>query len=258
MVSAYLARSLACWEFSWCQLESIAAHTAPKQGERQSALTLNTPQSWNAFQLAVIFTHSGAMDLNMLKHIDHDVMRGVSFTAAWQRVATFLRSQHNEAEVQYLSLNALVRQGGFQTTLDRGVPSGPVLQSPPFANLRKLYLSSSQWCSTLWLKFVEARVLFAQRITSAVLGRFLSGDHTFRLAKFVRAATGEQTHLAVFSLKNEHGEVLGYWATHITSLLEIKAALLLVAERYRAIGVLVSECVFCTSCRALLQSTPRR
>ena len=128
------------------------------------------------------------------------------------------------------------------------MPSGPVLQFPAFANLRKLYLSSSQWCSTLWLGFVEARVLFAQLIMSAVLGRFLAGDHTFRLAKFIRAATGEQSHLAVFSLKNEHWEVLGYWATHTTSLLETKAALLLVAERYRVLGVPVSIlCIMCTA-----------
>ena len=52
-----------------------------------------------AAQLSITFTHSGAMDDDMLQHIHHDVMKGLSFQAACDRAASFLRHNHNQAEL---------------------------------------------------------------------------------------------------------------------------------------------------------------
>ncbi len=52
-----------------------------------------------AAQLSITFTHSGAMDDEMLQHIHHDVMKGLSFQAACDRAASFLRRNHNQAEL---------------------------------------------------------------------------------------------------------------------------------------------------------------
>ena len=125
--------------------------------------------------LPAVFTHSGAMDKDMLHHIDHDIMNGTSITAAWTRAVDFAHKQHNAAELQYLSVQAFMQQPGQQTQLDGSGPSGAPEQFPQFgdASLAKQHLSSSQYCSTVWLDRVQDRCYYAQRVMSAVLGRFL-------------------------------------------------------------------------------------
>ena len=51
----------------------------------------------------------------MLQHIDHDIMKGVSITAAHERAIDFAYEQHNQAELQYLSLRSLLQQSGQQS-----------------------------------------------------------------------------------------------------------------------------------------------
>lgn len=53
----------------------------------------------------------------MLQHIDHDIMNGVSISAAHARAVDFAYEQHSEAELQYLSLRSLMQGPGQQTTL---------------------------------------------------------------------------------------------------------------------------------------------
>lgn len=47
-------------------------------------------------------------------------------------------------------------------------------------------------------------------------------------------------YLAVLSFMNEFGEVVAYWFTHTTSLLEVKEGLEKLAQRYKAAGKPVS------------------
>ena len=72
-----------------------------------------------AAQLSITFTHSGAMDDDMLQHIHHDVTKGLSFQAACDRAASFLRHNHNQAELEFLSLWSYQQQPGTQSSLDR-------------------------------------------------------------------------------------------------------------------------------------------
>ena len=175
-------------------------------------------------------------------------MNGVSFSAARARAVDFAYEQHNEAELQYLSHHSFLQQPGQQTTLDGHV--GPPPQFPRFGDVSqaKQYLSSPQYCSTVWLNWVSGRLSYAQCLMSTVLGRFLCCDHTFRLAKYVRKADGSRSYLAVLSFKNEFGQIAAYFFTHTTSLLEVQEGLQKLAARYKAAGLIVCTAPFVLHC----------
>ena len=71
-----------------------------------------------AHLLNVVFTHRGALDYELLMHVDHDVMKGTSFQAACERVGTFLRRNHNEAELAFMHRWGHLQRAGAQTRLD--------------------------------------------------------------------------------------------------------------------------------------------
>lgn len=105
-----------------------------------------------AAMFAINLTHSGAMDDDMLLYIHHDVMKGLSFKAC-DCVLSFLQHNHNQVELVYITYCSYRQQPVYQTKLDCPATSGP----PPYcgnfgsAGFCKPYLSSSQWCSDLWL-----------------------------------------------------------------------------------------------------------
>ncbi|KAL0035692.1 hypothetical protein WJX79_008950 [Trebouxia sp. C0005] len=138
-----------------------------------------------AAQLSITFTHSGAMDDDMLQHIHHDVMKGLSFQAACDRAVSFLRRNHNQAELEYLSLWNYQQQPGTQTLLDRPALSGAAPQFGTFgsAGHSKPYISSTQWAAGIWLEKYRPLAAFAFLYIASCLGDFLCGDHTFRIAK---------------------------------------------------------------------------
>ena len=100
-----------------------------------------------AAQLSITITQSGAMDDDMLQHIHHDVMKGLSIQAACDGAVTFLRRNHNHAELDYISFWTYLQQPGTQTLLDGPTPCGA---PPPFwdfgsAGHSKPYISCSRY-----------------------------------------------------------------------------------------------------------------
>jgi hypothetical protein len=116
-----------------------------------------------AAQLPITFTHSGAMDDDMLHHIHHDVMKGLSFKAACDRAASFLQRNHNQAELEFLSWWNYQQQPGTQTVLDGPALSGAPPQFGTFgsAGHSKPYLSSSQYAAGIWLETYRPLAAFA-------------------------------------------------------------------------------------------------
>ena len=68
---------------------------------------------------------------------------------------------------------------------------------------------------------------------SAVTGKFICLDHTFRVAKYVRRRDGKQAYKCVLTVYNELGLVLGQYFTYTTSMLEVEDALRKIAARYK-------------------------
>ena len=92
----------------------------------------------------------------------------------------------------------------------------------------------------MWLEVHRALADFADRYIASCLGDFLCLDHTFRIAKYIRHPDDSQSYLAVLSIKNERGQLVGYWFVKTTSLLEVLEALEKVQKRYEAAGSEVS------------------
>ena len=85
-----------------------------------------------------------------------------------------------------------------------------------------------------WLaKYRHVAVVANLHIASQLVD-FLCGDHTFRIAKYSRNADGAQLYLALFSIRNQCGNILGHWFTHTASLVELKEALQKSQKRYEA------------------------
>ena len=191
-----------------------------------------------AAQLSITFTHCGAMDDDMLQHIHHDVMKGLSIQAACDRAVTFLRRNHNQAELDYISLWTYLQQPGTQTLLDRPTPSGA---PPPFGDFgsaghSKPYISCSQYGAGVWLEKYRPLAAFAFLYIASCLGDFLCGDHTFRIAKYIRNTDGSQSYFALFSIRNEYMHIVAYFFTQPTSLVELQEGLQKLQKRYEAAG----------------------
>lgn len=233
-VSAQKYRCLCC--------SAAGGKATPFDAKHPQVMSQQLP-AFVAAQLGVVFTHSGAMDYEMLQHIAHDVTKGTSFQAACERMHTFLKRSHNVAELTYMDQWGYLQQPGQQTQLDTIAPSGPPPQFGQFGapGMPKPYLPASQSCSTIWLSVFEDKAAYAKRHMSSLLGDFLSGDHTFRTAKYVRNTDGSAAYMAVLNFKNEYSQTVAYWFTNTTSMLEVKVGLQKLQQRYIAAGLQVNN-----------------
>ena len=166
-----------------------------------------------AAQLSITFTHSGAMDDDMLQHIHHDVMKGLSIQAACDGAVTFLRRNHNHADISFWTY---LQQPGTQTLLDGPTPCGA---PPPFwdfgsAGHSKPYISCGRYAAGVWLEKLRPLAAFAFLYIASCLVDFCRRwDHTFRIAKYVRRTDGTQSYLALFSIRNEYMHIVAYCFT---------------------------------------------
>ena len=138
-----------------------------------------------------------------------------------------LRHNHNQAELEFLSLWNYQQQPGTQTVLDSPALSGVPPQFGTFGNVghSKPYISSRQYAAGIWLKKYRPLAPFAFLYIASCLGNFLCGGHTFRIAKYIRNTDGTQSYLALFSIKNEYMHIVAYYFTHTTSLVELQEGL---------------------------------
>jgi hypothetical protein len=77
----------------------------------------------------------------------------------------------------------------------------------------------------------EKKSVLKTRAIMQTTGTILCGDHTFSVAK-VPFQDHQRIFEAMFSVMNEHGQVIGYYMTNSKSLEEIRPELKLLAERY--------------------------
>ena len=96
-----------------------------------------------AAQLSITFTHSGAMDDDMLQHIHHQCTKSVSIQAACDRAASFLQGNHTQAELEYLSCWNYQQQPGTQTLLERPALSQAPPQFGTFGSAGLVYQAAS-------------------------------------------------------------------------------------------------------------------
>lgn len=82
---------------------------------------------------------------------------------------------------------------------------------------------------------METRHPYYIRKMQMILGRFLSGDHSHKVAKVV-LIQGNRVFHGVYTLMNEFGQILGFWFTSGTNLEEVEEALRGVARRYKQHG----------------------
>ena len=191
---------------------------------------------WVQTQLPVILTTNGAIDRDMMELINYDVTNGQGFQASSERIATSLYRQHAQNQLSYLQLHASKQQPGQQPKVDAGHP--PKQPPPQFeqlgsAGFAKPYIPSPQYLSSAWLEAVKPQLEWAKRHMSAVTGKFICLDHTFRVAKYVRRRDGKQAYKCVLTVYNELGLVLGQYFTYTTSMLEVEDALRKIAARYK-------------------------
>ncbi|KAJ7153309.1 hypothetical protein C8R46DRAFT_1357190 [Mycena filopes] len=98
--------------------------------------------------------------------------------------------------------------------------SSPTPQSSPepfSAYNDKLRFSGStpsvNYCKGVFVDWMRAHRAYHDRITSALPGRYLRGDHTFKLLKLMALLGGVPTHVGLYTVVNEYEEIRGQGLT---------------------------------------------
>lgn len=136
---------------------------------------------------------------------------------------------------EYVSLE-LSKRGREENTWRLGIGPDPNRAVPEFGYFDDRDGYRGQVPSQYILKrtFIQKQAKSATLKTRSVMGltgKILCGDHTFQVAK-VPFAGHQRMFEAMYSIMNEHGQVIGYWMTSTKSLTEIKVELQTVCERY--------------------------
>jgi len=86
-----------------------------------------------------------------------------------------------------------------------------------------------------FLRHAFSRWNFCRRAMQRTGGKYLRGDHSFKLVKKM-VVDGERPFVAVFCVMNEYSEIVGYWFVRTKSQNELRNALKAIERRYRQFG----------------------
>ena len=160
-----------------------------------------------AAQLSVIFTHSGAMD---------DIMKGLSRQLVVVQPAfcgaTTTRLSWSTCHFGTISSSLAPRHCRTVQHCLGCLPNWDFWQCRP---LQALHIKQPICCCHVAGEY-RSLAAFAFLYIASCLRHFLSGDHTFCIAKYIRSTDGTQSHLAQFSIRKEYMQILAYYFTHTT------------------------------------------
>lgn len=130
------------------------------------------------------------------------------------------RRNHNQAELEVLSLWNYQQQPGTQTVLDSPARSGRL---PNLGLLAVQATPSLTYAAGIWLETYHPLAAFAFLYTASCLNTSCVG--TTASAQYISNTDGTQSYLALFSIRNEYMHIVAYYFTHTTSLVELQEGL---------------------------------
>jgi hypothetical protein len=104
-----------------------------------------------------------------------------------------------------------------------------------------IYVPSSQYVITQFLNNTEQDAEYMQLWLAVTGANIIKLDHTFKVASKVRGQSGEQQWSSVFTLMNEHCQVLGQFACSSKSLAEVQEPVMELISRLSALSLPVSS-----------------
>lgn len=107
------------------------------------------------------------------------------------------------------------------------------------------YIPSAQYFITQFLCSTKKDAEFMQLWLALQGAKFIKLDHTFKVASKVRGQSGEQQWVSVFSIMNEHCQVLGQFACSSKSLSEVQEPMAELMSRLEALSLPVRVIFVC-------------
>lgn len=104
-----------------------------------------------------------------------------------------------------------------------------------------IYIPSPQYVITQYLNGTEEDAKFMQLWLGVTGADIIKLDHTFKVASKVRGQSGEQQWSSVFTIMNEHCQVLGQFACSSKSLDEVEEPVQKLISRLSALSLPVSS-----------------
>lgn len=103
------------------------------------------------------------------------------------------------------------------------------------------YIPSPQYLITQFLNNTKEDAQYMQLWLALAGATFIKLDHTFKVASKVRGQSGEQQWSSVFTIMNEHCQVLGQFACSSKSLDEVQEPVVELMSRLSALSLPVSS-----------------
>eukprot|EP00884_Botryococcus_braunii_P002320 jgi/Botrbrau1/12089/Bobra.0186s0013.1 len=172
-------------------------------------------------QLPFVLTARGAVAKELLDLISSNVLNGMSFHGSSLVVKEMQTLSHYRAQAQFLQFHVAMEQKSRGTLFSR-----PMKKVPYVGQKHTVYAPSPQYLASLYLTEGQSRRDFLKLLLGNFSGRFWRLDWTFRDTKYIRDASGQRVFQAVFTIMNEHGElVLQLFTVTADNFEEIKCAL---------------------------------
>lgn len=108
-----------------------------------------------------------------------------------------------------------------------------------------VYVPSSQYIRSAFVRAVEADVPHHDRFTSSLDCSILKIDHTFTAARKVQGKVGDRKFEALCATMNEHAQPIGHWYTQTKSMQELDQQITALADRLQRIQQVAPNLLVC-------------
>jgi hypothetical protein len=183
-----------------------------------------------------------ALDQPLVDLVSRQVVKNQSFSDL-RRMISELSHRRYWRQVQSYAEFQVSQRKKDETLRNLGLPADPDRKIEPFGAYDDKMGYRGQIPTVYALKLAFVRKMnesheFKTRSLMSLTGTILCGDHTFKVAK-VPFSGHQRMFEAMYSMMNEHGQVVAYWMTSSKSLWEIETELRTVRFLYHIITIII-------------------
>ena len=179
-------------------------------------------------------SHKSAIALSLLRDARAAVVQGLSLNGFRHTLLQSQQEYHLMLSIQWRFYVDHIRRN--PRILPAGVIDSMHQDFPDFdSDQYNQDVLSVSWLISRVIKLMESDEEYKRKRMQIMDGKHLSGDHSFKLTKCVISG-GSKPFTAIYLIMNEFGQVVAWWFTSGTSMIELQSAISNIKTRYEKYG----------------------
>jgi hypothetical protein len=181
---------------------------------------------WN--EHGFILTHRGAVSHPLMNQMRSLLAHGAGTSGFCKTLAEMYRNTYfnNRKMWHAFSDFRFNEPGGLSLQIPRTT-------FPEFGDSQyDVKVPSTTFLTSIAIREIERRIPYYKRKLEMVSGKYLSGDHSHKIAKVV-LIEGKHGFQGLYTIMNEFGKIVGFWFVNSTNMKELEDRLRDLERRYR-------------------------